>query len=62
MKVKQRLQIGSDNFWHDLTDGGYLNPMDICKNKKDAEKVIAAIEVVKEFKNSCEEQIEGFIQ
>lgn len=62
MKIKSSLEISTGDFWYDLTDGGYLNPNEICANKKDAEKVKQAIEVIRDFQNSCEEQIEGFVQ
>ena len=62
MKIKKGLGISSGDFWYDLTDGGYLNPDDICENLKDAEKVLKAIEIIKDFQSSCEEQIEDFIQ
>lgn len=62
MKIKKGLEISTGDFWYDLTDGGYLNPNEICLNKKDAEKVEEAIEIIKDFKDSCEEQIEGFTQ
>lgn len=62
MKIKKGLTITSGDFWYDLTDGGYLKPEKICENKEDAEQVIAAIQIIKEFQESCEEQIEDFIQ
>ena len=62
MLIKTNLEIGSDDFWYDLTDGGYLDPYDICENKTDAEKVKNAIKIIKDFQDSCEEQIENFIQ
>lgn len=61
-KIKKGLEISSGDFWYDVTDGGYLDPKEICTNKKDAEKIIAAIDIVKEFQQSCEEQIEDFIE
>jgi len=62
MRIKKGLEISTDDFWYDLTDGGYLNPDEICAEKGDAEKVKEAIEVIKDFQDSCEEQIEGFVQ
>jgi len=62
MELKKGLEITSSDFWYDLIEGGYLNPEEICKNKKDAEKVLQAIEIIKDFQKSCEEQIEDFIQ
>ena len=62
MKVKKGLEISTSEFWYDLTDGGYLKPEEICENEEDAKKVIEAIKTIEDFRDSCEEQIEGFIQ
>jgi len=62
MKIKKGLEVSTGDFWYDLIDGGYLDPEEICADKKDAQKVKKAIAVIKDFENSCEEQIEGFIQ
>jgi hypothetical protein len=62
MEIKKGLTISSSDFWYDLTDGGYLDPFKICKNKEDSEKVSAAIKIIKDFQSSCEEQIEDFTQ
>ena len=61
MKIKKRLSISSSDFWYDLTDGGYLKPEEICVDPNDAQKVNKAIAIIKDFQESCEEQIEGFI-
>lgn len=62
MEIKKGLGISTGDFWYDLTDGGYIKPDKICKNPQDAKKVKEAIAIIKDFENSCEEQIEGFIQ
>jgi len=62
MKIKKRLSISTTDFWYDLTDGGYLNPKEICEKEEDALKVIKAAKIVKEFEQSCEEQIDGFYE
>ena len=62
MKIRQGLEISTQDFWYDLTDGGYINQFNICENKEDAYKIHDAICVIIEFQKSCEEQIEGFIQ
>jgi len=62
MKIKQGVQISTSEFWYDLTNGGYIRPMEICENQEDAAQVIAAINVLEDFQSSCEEQIDGFIQ
>lgn len=62
MKIKKGIPVSTSDFWYDLTDGGYLKPEELCINKKDAEKVNQAIAVIEDFRKSCEEQIEDFIQ
>lgn len=62
MKIKEGCEASSDDFWYDLTDGGYLNPEEILENKEDVDRVNEAIKVLQEFRDSCEEQIEGFIR
>jgi len=62
MKLKEDLDNSTDDFWYDLTDGGYLDPDEMCASAKDAKKVKDAIAVLLEFRESCEEQIEGFIR
>lgn len=62
MKIKKGLEVSSSDFWYDLTEGGYLDPDKICAEKKDTEKVKEAIEVIRDFQQSCEEQIDGFVQ
>ena len=62
MKLKENLEISTTDFWYDLIDGGYLNPYDICASMGEAEGIDNAVQLLKEFQNSCEAQIEGFIQ
>jgi len=62
MKIKKGLKISTTDFWYDLTDGGYLDPMDICESQEDGEKVREAIKILCEFQTSCEHQIKDFFQ
>ena len=62
MKIKKGLEVSTGDFWYDLTLGVYLDPREICANQKDADKVIKAIEVIRDFEESCEEQIEDFLR
>jgi len=62
MKIKENCQASTAEFWYDLTDGGYLDPDEILENPEDAKRVKEAIAVIKEFENSCDEQIDGFVQ
>ncbi len=62
MEIKKGIEVSTDDFWYDLTDGGYLRPKEICEHQEDALKVNAAIAIIEDFKQSCEEQIEEFIR
>ena len=62
MEIKKGLDISTTDFWYDLTDGGYLDPYEICGSHEDAVKVAGAIATILEFQESCENQIKGFIQ
>jgi len=62
MKIKKGLKIYTQDFWYDLTAGGYLKPEKICADKQDAKRVNDALAVLCDFKSSCENQIDGFIQ
>ena len=62
MKIKKGCQASSSEFWYDLSFGGYLDPYDILEHEEDAAKVVEAVRVLKEFEQSCDEQIEGCVQ
>ncbi len=62
MKLKKGLDVHTDDFWYDISEGGYLDPKEICLHQADAIKIIEAVKVIMEFEQSCEEQIEGFVQ
>ena len=62
MKIKEGTEVSTSEFWYDLTSGGYLRPDEILENENDIEKVKQAIDTLMEFEQSCEDQIEGFIQ
>lgn len=62
MKIKKGCTASTSDFWYDISDGGYLNPEKICANQKDADRVISAVETIKDFYDSCKEQIDGFEQ
>ena len=62
MKVKDGCTASTQDFWYDLTDGGYLKPEDIVENPEDVRRIKEAIALIREFESSCEDQIDGFIQ
>jgi len=62
MKIKDGCMVSTGDFWYDLTKGGYLKPEEILERTEDVISVLAAIAVLMEFEESCEEQIENFAQ
>ena len=60
MKLKQNLEISTDDFYYDLFEGGYLNPEEMLISKDDVFAVVNARKIIENFKKSCEEQIEDF--
>ena len=62
MKIKEGCTASTSDFWYDLTSGGYLKPEDILENLEDIEQVNKAIDILRDFEDSCEEQIEDFTQ
>ncbi len=61
MKLKDNLEISTDEFWYDLSQG-YIKPEEICFDSTDAFRVRQAVNVIKDFESSCEDQIDGFLQ
>ena len=62
MKIKEGCEASTDDFWYDLTYGGYLKPEEMLENPADVERGRNATAVIREFEAACEEQIEGFTQ
>jgi hypothetical protein len=62
MKLKKNLKMSTSDFWYDLFEGGYIDPSKMCVDTKDKTDVKYAIQILEDFKQSCEDQIEDFIQ
>lgn len=60
--VREGLDAYTTEFWYDLMEGGYLNPEEILVSEEDVEEVKNAIKILKDFYDSCEEQIPDFLQ
>lgn len=60
MKIKKGCDDSTEDFYYDLTHGGYLKPEQMLEDPKDAKRVNEAIETLKEFEQACEDQIEEF--
>ena len=61
MKIKEGVEVSTSEFWYDVTNG-YLKPEAILESTGAIIKVHDAIATLMDFEQSCEEQIEGFIQ
>lgn len=58
MRIKtEALDASTNDFWYDLTDGGYLKPTELLDDPADAKRVLDAIGVLLQFRTACEEQI-----
>jgi len=60
MKILPDCEAYTSDFWHDLTQGGRLVPEAMMASTYDVQRVLDAIETLKEFEKACGEQIEGF--
>jgi hypothetical protein len=56
MKYKKDVSISTDDFWYDLTDGGYIKPEGILEDPSDVEKIKNAINVLARWKFEMEEK------
>lgn len=45
---------GSDGFWYDITDGGYIKPGDVLEDLSQIKAVEDAINVLKQFEQALE--------
>ena len=55
MEFKENAQkVFTDDFWYDITDGGYITPNDML-SPADAERVNEAIDLLCEFQNEATE-------
>ena len=46
--------VYSQDFFYDLTVGGYINPFEMLKDKNQAEKVEEAVKLVNDFLTQAE--------
>lgn len=48
--------VGSSNgFWYDLTDGGYIKPEEILRDKNRVEEIKAAIQLLEDWRDELNE-------
>jgi hypothetical protein len=56
-KFKQgaKAEIGTEDPWYALTDGGYLRPEDVLSDQSQIEELTRAVKLVKQFIDQCYE-------
>jgi hypothetical protein len=54
-KENAKPQGGSDGFWYDITNGGYIDPSEILEDKQQIDELLKAVELVKSFEDAMTE-------
>ena len=52
-KENAQAEIGSEEPWYALTDGGYLKPEEVLSNQQQIDELKKAISLVKAFIQQC---------
>lgn len=52
MKIKPGVEVKVEEFWYDLTAGGYIQPERVLASKSDIARVKEAIKVITEFERA----------
>jgi len=55
MKIKADAEVSTSDPWYDLTEGGYIEPDELCELPEDAARVKDAVAVIRDFLQSCED-------
>jgi len=56
MKIKEDAEsISTDDFWYDLTDGGYIKPENFLDDSEDIDSIYDAINLLESFRDLLEE-------
>ena len=50
----------SDGFWYSITDGGYFDPKEVLVDDEQIEKIVSAIQIVKDFEDNVYNKIVEF--
>ncbi len=57
-KFLDGVDIYTEEFWYDLTDGGYIKPADILADPEQITKLSEAIDLVYSFEKAFDEKME----
>jgi hypothetical protein len=52
-KADAKQEIGTEDPWYALTDGGYLKPKEVVDDEKQLSELTAAIALVRDFIQQC---------
>ena len=53
---KEGVEVLSDEFWYDLTDGGYIKPAEVLADGEQAKKLQDAVDLVRSFERAIYEK------
>lgn len=56
---KEGVEVYTEEFWYDLTDGGYIKPENVLADEEQIAKLDAAIELVRSFERAIDERNEN---
>jgi len=56
---KEDVEVFTEEFWYDLTDGGYIKPENVLADKEQIAKLQAAIDLVRSFEQAIDERSEN---
>lgn len=51
-KFNEGVKFYTEEFWYDLTDGGYIKPSEMLADAEQVKQLTAAIELVLSFENA----------
>ena len=53
------VEVFTEEFWYDLTDGGYIKPENVLADEEQIAKLQAAIDLVRSFERAIDERSEN---
>lgn len=57
-KFKENIDIYTEEFWYDITDGGYIKPEEVLSDDEQIKKLKEAIDLVRSFEKAIDEKDE----
>jgi len=55
-KFKKGAEVSTDDFWYDLTSGGYIKPENLLDDPEQAKAVKDAIDLLQSFHDTMEDK------